>query len=479
MNNLLIVSDHPHARPVLEQLRNSLASRIDLVTDCDSALKEIVEKRPLVACIQEQIAGITGESVARHIRLLLGSDAPRFLLLYNEAAPPPFPDDLFVAAVTMAVPVDTLHHSLRAALQTALGSFWCMVAPSEPEPPPPPDSPEDHDAGFTVVPVGDDDAVFLPAPSPAATTEEDNRSMQGLLQDQPGGPPAEPEAAVEPAPPPSPPAAPPLQTIDERPAPPPPKQDVPAAVAATASPGRPAVPPSPGGAPQPQPSAQPASRTAGAAARKAVPPDTPVQPPAPADRDDADHARALLHSLETEHLRQKRTRRMHIVRGLLAAVALGASLYAAYWYGRWSAVPAGTAPLSAPGPAGAAPAPPPRPAPRLPSFIPPAGHDAAFSGTAPGWSRYLTHGREYRLLHADSRLTVLQVIARNDASLDAAELSRILQEVTGYVDYRVEHRETRDGLYREQATVHERADLLIYRTAAAGPIRGVVLSLHK
>ena len=83
MLNLLFISNSPRVHPVQEILQPLIKAKIDVVADFDHGLKDVFEKRPATVIIQEQIAGVTGESVARHIQLLLGNGAPKFILLHE------------------------------------------------------------------------------------------------------------------------------------------------------------------------------------------------------------------------------------------------------------------------------------------------------------------------------------------------------------------------------------------------------------
>ena len=83
MLNLLIISNSPKALQIQKFIQPLIKAKIDVVGDFDHGLKDVFEKRPATVIIQEQIAGVTGESVARHIQMLLGASAPTFILLHK------------------------------------------------------------------------------------------------------------------------------------------------------------------------------------------------------------------------------------------------------------------------------------------------------------------------------------------------------------------------------------------------------------
>ena len=83
MLNLLFISDSPKVELIRKELQAVLKVMIDVVTDFDRGMKDVFEKRPATICIQDNIGNVSGESVARHVQMLLGSGAPTFILLHS------------------------------------------------------------------------------------------------------------------------------------------------------------------------------------------------------------------------------------------------------------------------------------------------------------------------------------------------------------------------------------------------------------
>ena len=83
MVNLLFISNSSKIESIKNTLQPFLKVKIDIVGDFDYGLKDVFEKRPATVFIQDQIAGVTGESVARHIQMLLGSGAPLFIFMHD------------------------------------------------------------------------------------------------------------------------------------------------------------------------------------------------------------------------------------------------------------------------------------------------------------------------------------------------------------------------------------------------------------
>lgn len=127
MLNLLIISNSAVVEAVRDAIQPMLKVRIDIVTDFDHGLKDVFEKRPAVVCIQEQIAGVTGESVARHIQMLLGSGAPAYILMH-EASPRVKPmKGLFDHLIDLTHPREKIVSGIMDAMKTVLGDQWDKV----------------------------------------------------------------------------------------------------------------------------------------------------------------------------------------------------------------------------------------------------------------------------------------------------------------------------------------------------------------
>lgn len=72
MITVLFIASSARSAQISTHLQAVLDARIEFVDDIDLGLKLVFDKRPQVVCIEDEIAGVSGESVAQHIRLLLG-----------------------------------------------------------------------------------------------------------------------------------------------------------------------------------------------------------------------------------------------------------------------------------------------------------------------------------------------------------------------------------------------------------------------
>jgi len=79
--NILFITNDQRALAIGEQLQRQPMIKVDTASDFDNGLKEVFDKRPQLVYIQGDIDGVTGETVARHIKGLLRDQSPRLILL--------------------------------------------------------------------------------------------------------------------------------------------------------------------------------------------------------------------------------------------------------------------------------------------------------------------------------------------------------------------------------------------------------------
>ncbi len=127
MLNLLFISDSPKVEHIKNVLQPVLKVIIDVVTDFDHGLKDVFEKRPTTVCIQDQIGGVTGESVARHIQMLLGSGAPTFILLHTGNGKARTIRGLYEHLIDLSQPDEIVSEQIIGTLKSLLGDQWERV----------------------------------------------------------------------------------------------------------------------------------------------------------------------------------------------------------------------------------------------------------------------------------------------------------------------------------------------------------------
>ncbi len=127
MLNLLFISNSPKVQYIKSVLHPVLKVIIDVVPDFDHGLKDVFEKRPSTVCIQEQIAGVTGESVARHIQMLLGTGSPKFILMHEGSSKAKSIKGLFEHVIDLNQSDENLSKSFQDTLESLLGEQWVKI----------------------------------------------------------------------------------------------------------------------------------------------------------------------------------------------------------------------------------------------------------------------------------------------------------------------------------------------------------------
>jgi len=505
---ILFISNSPTANLLQIHLMEILKVRIDIVEDLDRGLKDVFEQRPFIVCIQNQIAGITSESVVSHVNMLLSDNAPKFILLHdgnNKTTPS---SDMLSDQVDISRPFEEVFDSILKSLRLLLAEHWDMVyqPASETQDLPPEPKSELNPADQLV----EDFIAEHSLPTVGNTTSSSSKTSEAanplFEHDIPGGPPAEfhqassalfvPESIeksenisaperepVEKVKPVSPPAdIKQLKSTEPKPNPKtrpeinsktdttqkPVLKPVTAPVAKNESPGR-TIP------------------TASLKTKNSVPPVSnkkPInEPSVPVEE--------ILRASADNYRRYKR----NVMLGSLVSVFLIIAFFAYYWNGKTVNL-AGLSkiftvkqqPTASPSKSEIQPPPdntkqaapktdelPVKPLP-VPSFIPAAGLDPDFEKSRPGWHRYLAGQREYRLFLNKGDLNALQVIASAGKDISVAELKQNLLELTGSEQYSIVKKEQKEGIYIEHCIIEKHGELMIYRTAVNGPINAFVFA---
>jgi len=125
MVNLLFISNSTKIDAIRNALQPFLKVKIDIVGDFDYGLKDVFEKRPATVFIQDHIAGVTGESVARHIQMLLGASAPSFIFMYEGSTKANPIKGLFDYLIDLSQTESKIVVDIQATLKSLLGvSQW-------------------------------------------------------------------------------------------------------------------------------------------------------------------------------------------------------------------------------------------------------------------------------------------------------------------------------------------------------------------
>lgn len=84
MLNIFIISNDTRIEKLVEFFQPFFKTKIRRAGDFDQGLQEVFENRPSVVFIQSSIGSVSGETIARHIKSLLGTASPRIVFLGEE-----------------------------------------------------------------------------------------------------------------------------------------------------------------------------------------------------------------------------------------------------------------------------------------------------------------------------------------------------------------------------------------------------------
>jgi hypothetical protein len=484
MLNLLFISDSPKAEHIKNELQPLLKVIIDVVTDFDRGMKDVFEKRPATVCIQDHIGGVTGESVARHIQMLLGSGAPTFILFHTGNAKARVINGLFENLVDLSLSPDSVIENILGTLKLLLGDNWEKIyTPLKLR----------HASVGSAVSVTEElreypdkpVAVLTPdleAPGNLAVEDLNSLTLDQVIAAKKMSRVAQSESAqiaekiisdVS------------LKTEKKE------GKHIPSVIAG--SPEQIAAPSCK------KPSEKTAAPSLGKIDLKsdstaiASPPTLPAEefriskdlPPV----DDHIPEDLLLAFEENYRSKSLFMRRSYIVVLVFIVCAAGG------WFfltqkpqtvnslmrrllpssaTKQAPVVVTTTTIPAPKPV-EPPLPPPVVAPALPSFIPKDGFDPTFSQKKPGWNRYVGKQYEFRVFSAEGRIQAIQVLS-NTASIPESLIKSVLQELTGNSKYQILSRSTNGGVRVETGKVQNKGEVILYRKN--GSVKAFVVSVN-
>lgn len=81
MLNVFVISSDIRVARLIKYFQPFFKTKIRCASDFDNGLKEVFENRPSIVLIQSTIGTVSGETVSRHIKSLLGSASPRVIFM--------------------------------------------------------------------------------------------------------------------------------------------------------------------------------------------------------------------------------------------------------------------------------------------------------------------------------------------------------------------------------------------------------------
>lgn len=136
MQNILIISNDSRIPSLVDFFQPLVRAQVHSVADFDLGLKEVFDKRPVAVFIQSEIAGISGDAVAKHVKGLLRDDSPRLVLLRDAPDKPLASRHAFDDSIDLFLPLEEVVRLTRGQLEKIAGlEFLEAAAPSAvPEP---------------------------------------------------------------------------------------------------------------------------------------------------------------------------------------------------------------------------------------------------------------------------------------------------------------------------------------------------------
>lgn len=529
MLNLLFITDSPKTESIKKELQPLLKVIIDVVTDFDNGLKDVFEKRPATVCIQDHIGGVSGESVARHIQMLLGSSAPTFILLHTGKDKAKVVNGLFEHFIDLSLSNASLVENILGTLKVLLGSQWDTLYI------PPKSSPASVVATVSV-PEESRENTEKPVQGSASDLETSTNSpaaestpptLEQVIAAKKLSRAAESKSTQDSADG-SGPIAPTIvqsnndEVVDlllaevkkaEQ-------ADTPSSVSSggtaefgstpntTQKPVKKAEKDSPGAKKETSESNEPSSRktpskkSATASGNNDLK-GSPVPPPVPPAEEfkigqdfplsDEPLPEDLVMAFEENYRSESRFMRSKYIIALVLVVCIAGAWYfisqnpqtvsslkqkvmpasgAKQTPVKVQVTPPPVPPVqnTIPPP----PVPPPVAAPALPKFIPADGLDASYGKSKPGWNRYVGKQYEFRVFSIPGRIQAIQVLSLEGA-VPASFIQSVLQEFIGSSVYKIQTRSTKDGVRVENGTVQNNGEIVLYRKN--GSVKAFVVSV--
>lgn len=514
MLNLLFISDSPKVEQIKNMLQPVLDVTIDVVTDFDRGLKDVFEIRPTTVCIQDQIGGVAGESVARHIQMLLGSSAPAFILLHTANSKARTIKGVYEYLIDLSLSNEAVVEQLITTLKSLLGDQWerVYIKPGPVSVPPPSiavpeELREDADRLADDFPAeletsGISAVVGTPLMAPVSKTVSEQSTSPGpTASPPPSGIHSGADESDR------------FQTMSDeiaelliarsKKA----AQDEGTAVPASTAvfredPGRDDLPnPSALAGAQQLPDVSPlpaAPETSFGGTRT----ESPVIP-ASVKKDIHSYsspaaaefiinryfAHAGKHSPENimppfdENCRSGTlfTRRSTIIALVCIACAAGGWYLFTHKTALYSLKlrlmpPSVVQPAAVSGQNQAPAPPPPIVSIPLPSFIPNEGHDFTYSVKNPGWERYVGNNTEFRVFRMSGRIQAVQVLSVSDAIIPESLVELVMKECTGSAEYLITSRTNKAGVLIESGSIKNVGEFMIYRKN--GSVTAFVVSVN-
>jgi CheY-like chemotaxis protein len=116
-----------------------------------------------------------------------------------------------------------------------------------------------------------------------------------------------------------------------------------------------------------------------------------------------------------------------------------------------------------------------KPTANLPSFIAPGGIDPVYSVTNPGWERYTSASREYKIYVDAGAIKAIQVLDRQSTGISAAFFASAIQEMAKVRDYRTVSKEQKGDFLVKKGKLSKTAEVILYKDKSDKILRAFVI----
>jgi len=477
---MLFISSNSKIEALKNILQPLLKFKVIIERDFDCGMNVVFEMRPDVVFIQDQIDGVTGESVANHIKLLLGSEAPSFVFMHDGDTKATSINELHGQLIDLSRTEAKVLADIKERLKVILGPQWETIyiepktkksadetSQAEPEESSDVFSQCLHDFIPEIEPIGPASSATIslvfdfeagdisPRESFQIISSTDDQLAEILSEEAREQERAEAVTAAD------------VDVTTEETG----YFDFTSTTSVVPTVGS-------------NDDTESSLCKAGTVAREQTPPDLPADVSVEKIKEPIEALEKVQWAFEGEQrLKASSSKRYLVVRLLLVLCLVAGGWYLIYLEFRSSQSYAGavtsTKVLSTEQPAGGqknmSAVQQPEPG-ALPSFIPVSGLDRTFAPQNPGWERYVGDEAEFRLFRSAGKVKAVQVKASEGHVISDPLLRSILVELTGSGEYRVTSREEKLGFKVSHATVKNSAEMLIYRKRSA--VVAVVVSLQ-
>ncbi len=437
MINLLFISNNPRAELLKVHFQQFLKIRIELLADFDQGLRDVFEKRPVVVCIQEEISGVTGESVARHIQLLLGGGSPKFILMHEGNDKARALPGLFSYLLDLSISFEAVCDTLENQLKSLLGTQWDTLYSLAPKQQSVDELQKQKTGLFEVSAKDNAKATIISAPPSADMIKPSNK---------------EPLTSSS------------VETTAEMPEPSiTGKREIHPAISSVFEP----------------------NLKGNITERKNT--SKTEQLSAAQSKNDDDDTVAIEQLLNIfEESDKNRRKKLFVAGAILLILLIGVlCLFNSRFVSKKNTPPELNKqdvvhqPITAP----VQPAistikniPVPLQHISIPSFVPKSGYDPEFSTKKPGWFRYISKNKDYRLFYEKNSLRALQVLAIENSSISVRDMQMVIRELTGNEKYRIKRYEKKQGMVLGYGRLSGDQELLIYKHSTKGSISAFVIT---